>query len=320
MEGRGILRRLGVGVLLGLFILILLLAVPPLRAVLVAIGHMSPAWIALAIVLELASCASFVVVFRLFFSPLPPRPARQLAWTELASGVLLPAGGVGGLAIGGWLMHLAGMSTRSIVQRSSALFFITSAASVAAMIAAGLLLVLGIAAGPDDFVRAVLPILAGCLATAVVLILPARRSLRSARPGGPAWITDLIQGIRHAEYSLRRPSPRLLGAIGYLIFDIAVLWATFAALGNNPPLAPLTLGYIIGYLANLVPVPGGVGVLDGGLIAALVIYGISPIGATAAVLVYHAIAFWIPGIGGLLGLALLRRELPGVGTPARAAG
>ena len=50
------------------------------------------------------------------------------------------------------------------------------------------------------------------------------------------------------------------------------------------------------------------------------IYGISPIGATAAVLVYHAIAFWIPGIGGLLGLALLRRELPGVGTPARAAG
>ena len=66
--------------------------------------------------------------------------------------------------------------------------------------------------------------------------------------------------------ALRRPSPRFLGAIGYLIFDIAVLWATFAALGNNPPLAPLTLGYIMGYLANLVPVPGGVGVLDGGLI------------------------------------------------------
>ncbi len=309
MEG-GIWHRLGVVLILAGFVFGLLLAIPPLRAVLVAIGHMKPAWIVFAVALELASCASFVVVFRLFFSPIPPRPARQLAWTELASGVLLPAGGVGGLAVGGWLMHLAGMSTRSIIQRSSALFFITSAASVAAMIAAGVLLVLGVAAGPDDFLRAVLPIIAGCLATGVVLVLPARGSLRTARPGGPAWISDLVEGIRYAEFALRRPKLRLAGAIGYLLFDIAVLWATFSALGISPPIAPLILGYIIGYLANLVPVPGGVGVLDGGLVGALVIYGISPIGATAAVLVYHAIAFWIPGLGGLLGLALLRRELP----------
>lgn len=139
-------------------------------------------------------------------------------------------------------------------------------------------------------------------------------------PGGPAWISDLVEGIRHAEYALRRPKLRLAGAIGYLLFDIAVLWATFAALGISPPLAPLTLGYIIGYLANLIPVPGGVGVLDGGLVGALVIYGISPIGATAAVLVYHAIAFWIPGLGGLLGLALLRRELPTAAGPAGVSG
>jgi uncharacterized membrane protein YbhN (UPF0104 family) len=304
---------------LGVFTLGILLAVPPLRAVLVAIGHMNPGWIAVAVVLELASCESFVVVFRLFFAPLRARQARQLAWTEMATGVLLPAGGVGGLAIGGWLMHIVGMSTRSILQRSSALFFITSAASVAAMAAAGVLLVIGVAAGPDDFLRAVLPILAGSLATGIVLLLPARRGGRSA-PGGPAWISDLVDGIRYAEYALRRPNLRLLGAIGYLVFDIAVLWATFAALGDSPPLAPLTLGYIIGYLANLVPVPGGVGALDGGLVGVLVIYGISPITATAAVLVYHAIAFWVPGLGGLLGLALLRRELSGEASPAGAPG
>jgi hypothetical protein len=50
----------------------------------------------------------------------------------MASGVLLPAGGVSGLAVGGWLMHLAGMSTRAILERSSALFFLTSAASLVA--------------------------------------------------------------------------------------------------------------------------------------------------------------------------------------------
>jgi uncharacterized membrane protein YbhN (UPF0104 family) len=302
---------MGVPLLLGVLIFGLLLAIPPLREVLRAIGRMSPGWIAVAIALELASCASFVVVFRLFFSPLAPRQARRLAWTELASGVLLPAGGVGGLAIGGWLVHLAGMSTRSIIKRSSALFFITSAASVAAMIAAGALLLTGLSVGPEDFIRAALPILAGALATVVVLALPARQSRRTARPGGPAWISDLIEGIREAEYAIRRPSWRLLGAIGYLLFDIAVLWAAFAALGARPPLAPLTLGYIIGYLANLLPIPGGVGVLDGGLVAALVIYGLSPIDAAAAVLVYHAIAFWVPGLGGLLGLAMLRQELSG---------
>ncbi len=304
-----------VALLLGAFIFGLLLAIPPLRGVLSAIGQMSPSWIALAIALELASCASFVVVFRLFFFPLAPHQARLLAWTELASGVLLPAGGVGGLAIGGWLMHLAGLSTRSIIKRSSALFFITSAASVAAMIAAGALLLTGLSAGPEDFLRAALPVLVGALATIIVLALPARQSRRTARPGGPAWISDLIEGIRKAEYAVRRPSWRLLGAIGYLLFDIAVLWAVFAALGDRPPLAPLTLGYIIGYLANLIPVPGGVGVLDGGLVAALIVYGISPIDATAAVLVYHAIAFWVPGLGGLLGLALLRQELSGAVEP-----
>ena len=306
---RSALRRMGGVLLLAALIFGLLLAIPPLRNVLRAISRMSPGWIAVAIALELASCASFVVVFRLFFSPLAPPQARRLAWAEMASGVLLPAGGVGGLAIGGWLMHLAGMSTRSIIKRLSALFFVTSAASVAAMIAAAALLLAGLAAGPEDFIRATLPILAGALATVFVLALPARQSRRAARPGGPAWISDLIEGIREAEYAVRKPSWRLLGAIGYLLFDIAVLWAAFAALGAHPPLAPLTLGYIIGYLANFIPIPGGVGVLDGGLVATLIIYGISPIDAGAAVLVYHAIAFWVPGLGGLLGLAMLRQGL-----------
>ncbi len=309
LSRRWIWRRVAVALLLAIFVLGLLLAVPPLRDVLSEIRHMSASWIVVAMAFELASCLSFVVVFRLFFDRVPARQARLLAWTEMASGVLLPAGGVSGLAIGGWLMHLTGMSTRRIVERSSALFFLTSAASVAAMIAAGVLLVTGVSAGPDDFVRGVLPILAGCLATGVVLALPARRGGRTARPGGPAWISDLIDGIREAEDALRRPSWRLLGAIGYLAFDVAVLWATFAALGDRPPMAPLVLGYIIGYLANLIPVPAGIGVLDGGLVGTLVIYGISPIDAAAAVLVYHAIAFWVPGLGGVLGLARLRRGL-----------
>jgi uncharacterized membrane protein YbhN (UPF0104 family) len=74
------------------------------------------------------------------------------------------------------------------------------------------------------------------------------------------------------------------------------------------------LGYLIGYLANLVPIPGGFGVLEGGLAGALIAYGAPPTQAAAAVIVYHVIAFWIPSLGGLLGYALLSRRL----TPANA--
>jgi len=58
-------------------------------------------------------------------------------------------------------------------------------------------------------------------------------------------------------------------------------------------------------------VPGGFGVLEGGLAGTLIAYGAPATQATAAVIVYHVIAFWIPSLGGLAGYALLRRRLGG---------
>jgi hypothetical protein len=68
-------------------------------------------------------------------------------------------------------------------------------------------------------------------------------------------------------------------------------------------------GYSIGYLANTLPVPGGIGVLDAGLSGALLLYGASPAHVIAAVLVYHAVSFWIPSLGGLIAYARLRPRL-----------
>ena len=85
----------------------LVVALPALNGVAREIAHVGPLWLALAGALELASCASFVVVFRHFFAPVPARAVRRLAWTEMGSGALLPGGGVGSLAVGGWLIdHL----------------------------------------------------------------------------------------------------------------------------------------------------------------------------------------------------------------------
>ncbi len=88
-----------------------------------------------------------------------------------------------------------------------------------------------------------------------------------------------------------------------------MLWACLRAVGLHPPLMAMVVGYQIGYLANLLPIPGGVGVLEGGLLGALLLYGL-PAGPTAAaVVIYHAIALWVPALGGTIGFARLRRTL-----------
>jgi uncharacterized membrane protein YbhN (UPF0104 family) len=269
--------------------------------------HLNPGWIAAAIALELSSCLGFVVIFRLFFDQVPGRMARQVAWTEQGSGALLPGGGVGALAIGGWFLRRTGMSMRDVVDRSSALFFLTSAVNVAALVGGGLWLAVG-GGRLDDLLRTSIPIAGGLMATAAVLTIP-YLTRRFPRRHWPAWLVDVSAGIVRARRSLRRPDWRLLGALAYLGCDIAALGAAFSASGRPLGIAPLTLGYLLGYLANLIPIPGGFGVLEGGLAGALIAYGASATQAAAAVIVYHAIAFWIPSLGGLAAYTVLRRRL-----------
>jgi uncharacterized membrane protein YbhN (UPF0104 family) len=301
-----ITRRVTGVALLSAAMVSLLLAVPGLQGVGRQIAHLQGGWVVAASALELGSCIGFVVIFRLFFDELPPGAARELAWTEEASGALLPGGGVSALATGGLLLRRAGVSTRRIVERSSALFFLTSAVNVAALVGAGTLVAVGVAGGRDDILGAGIPILGGVGATVLVLAVPTVARRRQRRQ--PGWLLDLCTGIDEARGALRRPSWRLVGAVGYLAFDIAALGATFAATGRPIPVATLVLGYLIGYLANLIPVPGGFGVLEGGLAGTLIAYGAPAGQAAAAVIVYHALAFWIPSLGGLIGYTLLRRR------------
>jgi uncharacterized membrane protein YbhN (UPF0104 family) len=284
----------------------LLLAVPSLRPVLVTIRHINAGWTALAIALELASCVSFVVLFELFFDRFGRRDARALAWTEMASGALLPGGGAGGLAIGGWLMHLAGAPAAWILRRSGGLFFLTSAVNALSVVTAGLLL--GIE-GSHPFTLTIVPVILVSLITLTVASLP---RMRRSRQRSPRWLAGLTAGVADAEQTtFAHPSWRLIGALGYLGFDMAVLWVTLQAVGEPMPAPALILAYNIGYLANMLPIPGGIGVLDAGLAGSLLLYGADPAHVAAAVLVYHAIALWIPGLGGTLAYVRARSRLTG---------
>src|SRR5947209_4427075 len=158
--------------LLAIGVLTVLLAVPGLRDVLSEIRHLEAPWLIVAIALELASCLSFVVIFRHFFDRLPARLIRAVAWTEMGSGALLPGGGAGSLAIGGWLLHRAGMPTRDIVRRSSGLFFLTSATNVAALMGGGLLLLTGISTSSHSLLLGGPPVLLGLLGAGGAMTLP----------------------------------------------------------------------------------------------------------------------------------------------------
>jgi uncharacterized membrane protein YbhN (UPF0104 family) len=211
------------------------------------------------------------------------------------------------LAIGGFLIALTGAPLRWIVRRSAGLFFLSAGVSGATLVAAGLALIAG-APGPHSRPSVVVPTVLVAVGLLLVAALPA---ILRARPHGPGWLTAIATGVREAEQTTftRHPSWRLVGALGYLAFDIAVLWVILRAIGHAPSVAVVTLGYSIGYAANSLPIPGGIGVLDAGLTGALVLYGVSPVHAAAAVIVYHAIAFWVPGLGGLLAYLRLRPRL-----------
>ncbi|MCW2988675.1 MAG: flippase-like protein, partial [Solirubrobacterales bacterium] len=116
---------------------------------------------------------------------------------------------------------------------------------------------------------------------------------------------------------LRAPQPyAVLGAIGYMALDVAALAAAFAAFGTTPPFAAFVFAYVIGQLGGLIPLPGGIGGIDGGLIGALTLYG-SPLSqATAAVLAYRVVQLGIPALLGSVAFVQLRRTLSREEAPA----
>jgi uncharacterized protein (TIRG00374 family) len=116
-------------------------------------------------------------------------------------------------------------------------------------------------------------------------------------------------GTRFAIHLVRHPDWALLGTLGWWAFNIGVLWASCKAFGHAPPLAVVTQAYFVGLLANLLPLPGGIGGVDGGMIGALIGFGVDSGVAVVAVLVYRGFAFWLPTLPGAIAYLQLRRTV-----------
>jgi uncharacterized membrane protein YbhN (UPF0104 family) len=295
---------------------------PGLGSVRSDLARASPWWLAAGVALEVLSTLSYIVIFRAVFCPrMSWRLSYQFGMAEQGANSVLSVSGAGGLALGAWALRRSGVTAEYIGRRTVAFFFLTSMANVVGVIVFAALYALGVLDHDRDTALTYAFGAAAIVATAFVLALPAvlrgaptaprpvvpRRRLRSA--------TDFVetsvgQGIRDARSLLRqRPIPVLVGALGTVAFDLAVLGAAFGAMGAAPALGVLVLGYLIGQLGGNLPVPGGIGGLDAGLIGVLVLYKEPVAAAAAAVLVYRAISLWIPALLGSAAFLRLRRTL-----------
>ena len=277
-----------------------------------------PGWIALAVLLEGLSGVSYVVMFRpVFCTASSWRTSWDIAWSELAVGSLVPASGAGGLALGAWFLTRAGMPADKVARRSVAFFLIKSSVNFAAVAVIGALMALGLAGPHRSPLLTALPAAMSVVTMGAVLLVPRlghgpdpRGSDGSVRRGVLAVRHAVVDGAREAVALLRAHDLRLIaGAIGYWAFDNAVLWATFHAFDTSVPLTVVLMGYLIGQLGGLLPIPGGVGGIDGGLIGTLVVYGAPAAATAAAVLAYRVILFWLPLVVGGIAFASMRRAL-----------
>jgi uncharacterized protein (TIRG00374 family) len=117
-------------------------------------------------------------------------------------------------------------------------------------------------------------------------------------------------GVRMAIDLVRDREWGTLGAVAWWGFDIATLWACFHAYGPDPPpFAVIVLAYFVGMLGNTLPLPGGIGGVDGGMIGAFAALGVSSDYAISAVLTYRAFAFWLPTLPGAIAYFQLRRRV-----------
>jgi uncharacterized protein (TIRG00374 family) len=285
-------------------------------------------WIAMAVLLQLASMASYIAIFQGVHvppgSPITWRQSYQITMAGLAATRLLAAGGAGGVAVTAWALRRSGMGRREVAERMIAFLVLLYGVYMVAMVVCGVGLYTGLFPGAHPLAITVGPAILGAVVILLFLGLAfvprdlhprletlARRNRRLALwaeriARSPAFISG---GVHFAWRKLRRPDLAMTGVVLWWALNIAVLYAAFRAFGQAPPLAVLVQAYFVGMLANLLPLPGGIGGVDGGMIGALVAFRVSGSLALIAVLVYRLLAFWLPSIPGAIAYFQLRRTV-----------
>jgi uncharacterized protein (TIRG00374 family) len=290
----------------------------------------NPWWLAMAFGFTVLSFAGYMALFQYVYVHaglrIDFRASYQITMASLAATRLFAAGGAGGIALTAWALRRAGMSNRQVADSTVAFLVLTYVVYMLALIVTGIGLRTGVLEGPAPFGITVVPAIFGAVAVAVfglMALVPTdfERRIRdwACRNDRPRLATvgrrlatfpaAVSAGVREALQHIRRADLALLGSLGFWAFQVGTLWASFHAFGEAPPFPVIVMAFFVGMLGNLLPLPGGVGGVDGGMIGAFAAFGVDFGLATVAVLTYRGFAFWLPTIPGVVAYFQLRKTV-----------
>lgn len=272
-------------------------------------------WLAVAAACEVLSFAGYAALFRLVFGD------RLIDWTTsvlitlagVAATRVLATGGVGGIAFTVWVIRRSGRDARATTTGMTTFLLVLYAVYMLGLILASGGLLVGVLPGHAPIALTVTALILGAgvlLAVRLVGLIPgpARLDPPSRRRRAQAVAAGIPSGVRNAGALVSARDPLLLGALAWWAFDIAALAASLRAFGGHVPIAVLVLAYFMGMLGNLLPLPGGIGGVEGGMIGALIACGAAAGPTVGGVLAYRLVALWLPtGCGVLAYGALLGR-------------
>jgi uncharacterized membrane protein YbhN (UPF0104 family) len=307
-------------------------------ALLVVLGHPDrlwsrvkdgqASWLVIAAVAEALSLLGYAVAFRVLVASGAARLRWRVSLEITLAGViatkLIAAAGAGGVALNVWALRAAGLSGSEIAERLVSLMMTLYAVFMATLFLTGIGLWAGILAGSAPTALTLLPALIGLAVVGVAGLLVGapggltrtlRRASHMRRPIGPSarLAMNAVQAgraglLRAVRIGLQRPTG-LLGACLYWALDITALWASIHAFGSPPALDGVVVSYFVAQLLGALPVPGGIGVVEGGLAGALIAFGASGTLAVVGVIAYRLISQWMPTIPGVLAYASLLRTV-----------
>ncbi|HEU4976623.1 MAG TPA: lysylphosphatidylglycerol synthase transmembrane domain-containing protein [Baekduia sp.] len=151
----------------------------------------------------------------------------------------------------------------------------------------------------------------------------AARAVSRRLPGVPTLPEDLPDRVvAHRDEVRRRLGDRLPSAagaaVGRWLFDLLTLMAAVIAVGGHPSIALVLLAYVAAQLLAQIPItPGGIGVVEAGLAATLVLAGVGGADAAVATLAYRLASYWLMLPAGLAAWVVHRRRLAVSGTAGR---
>jgi uncharacterized protein (TIRG00374 family) len=249
-----------------------------------------------------------------------PVIAAQLASNALSN--IAPGGGPVGAALQYRIFVGAGLNRRAVVSALTAVQLLVFA------IVLGLPILAIPAALRGSVNRNLLEAAVAGLVAFVAIVAVAALLMRTDGP--LAWVGRVVQTVRNrlrrtatpltdlphrllAERDRiravlgRRWQRALVMATGRWLLDFMTLEAALYAIGSHPRPSLVLMAFCgAKALANIPATPGGLGFVEAGMTALLILADVDPGDAVVATFAYRLMSYWLPLPFGLLGMALAR--------------